>query len=87
MLLSTKTKFTTLGLIGLISLTLAANFAVADDGDPVAIRHWGDQGFTIETMWGFQIGLGLKDASPDKLSRKPDLYLADIGVGLSLIHI
>ena len=81
MLLSTKTKFTTLGLVGLISLTFAAGFAVADDGDPVAIRHWGDQGFTIETMWGFQIGMGLKDANTNKLAGKPDLLLADVGVG------
>ena len=81
MLLSTKTKFTTLGLVGLISLTFAAGFAVADDGDPVAIRHWGDQKFTIETMWGFQIGMGLKDANTNKLAGKPDLLLADVGVG------
>ena len=72
-----------IGLVGLVVSTMTAGSVVADDGHPVAIRNW-EQGITIETMWGFQIGLGVKDASVDKLPRKSDLVLEDVGVGESV---
>ena len=83
MIFSQATRVFTIGLVGLVVLTITANSGVADDGHPVAIRNW-EQGITIETMWGFQIGLGVKDESLSKLPRKPDLVLSDVGVGESV---
>ena len=83
MIFSQATRVFTIGLVGLVVLTMTANSGVADDGHPVAIRNW-EQGITIETMWGFQIGLGVKDESLSKLPRKPDLVLSDVGVGESV---
>ena len=80
---SRATRVFTIGLVGLVVSMTTANSVVADDGHPVAIRNW-EQGITIETMWGFQIGLGVKDASVDKLPRKSDLVLEDVGVGESV---
>ena len=80
---SRATRVFTIGLVGLVVSMTTANSVVADDGHPVAIRNW-EQGITIETMWGFQIGLGVNDASLSKLPRKPDLVLEDVGVGESV---
>ena len=80
---SRTTRVFTIGLVGLVASIITAGSVAADDGHPVAIRNW-EQGITIETMWGFQIGLGISDASLSKLPRKPDLVLADVGVGESV---
>ena len=72
-----------LGLAVLFTLVLTAGSVVADDGHPVAIRHWEGQSFTIETMWGFQIGLGVDEANQSKLPRKPDLILSAVSAGES----
>jgi len=77
------TRVFTIGLVGLVVLAMTASSVVGDDGHPVAIRNW-EQGITIETMWGFQIGVGLKGTKTDKLPRKPDLFLADVGAGESV---
>jgi len=81
--ISRATRVFTVGLVGLVVLTMTANSVVGDDGHPIAIRNW-EQGVTIETMWGFQIGLGVTDATLGKLPRKPDLVLADVSVGESV---
>ena len=80
---SRTTRVFTIGLVGLVVSIITAGSVAADDGYPVAIRNW-EQGITIETMWGFQIGLGVNDASLSKLPRKPDLVLANVGVGESV---
>ena len=56
---------------------------MADDGQPIAIRHWDGGGFTVETMWGFEIGLGVKEENLSELPRKPDLKLSDVKPGKS----
>lgn len=48
---------------------------VADEGHPVALRHWPGGGFTVETMWGFHIGVGLSDAVKATLDRPVDAEL------------
>ncbi|MEM7783240.1 MAG: DinB family protein [Planctomycetota bacterium] len=40
----------------------------ADDGQPIAIRNWSNGGTTIETQWGFILGLGL---GVDESSKMP----------------
>ena len=62
---------------------LITSSVTADDGHPVAIRNWEGQGVTIETMWGFHVGMGINDANRSKLPRKPDLELSAVGVGES----
>jgi hypothetical protein len=58
----------------------AANSAMADEGNPVAIRRWPDGGITIETMWDLHFGTGLNDATQELISRPIDLaFVADIG--------
>ena len=80
---SRTTRVFAIGLVGVVVLMTTASSVVGDDGHPVAIRNW-EQGVTIETMWGFQIGLGVADASLNKLPRKPDLVLKDVGAGESV---
>jgi hypothetical protein len=70
-----------LGLTVLFSFALAASSAIADDGQPVAIRHWEGGGFTIETMWGFHIGLGVDEKHQSVPPRKPDIDLSVVLAG------
>ncbi|QEG21829.1 DinB family protein [Mariniblastus fucicola] len=46
--------------------------AHAEEGQPIAIRHWPGGGFTVETMWGLSVGFGLSDDAKTKLPRKLD---------------
>ncbi len=57
----------------------------ADQGHPVAIRHWPGGGFTLETMWDLQIGMGLNDESAKVLKRKTDFDLESLEPGKSAI--
>ena len=79
----TRTRCTTLGLIGLFSFLLSASPLLADDGQPIAIRHWDGDGFTVETFWGFAIGLGVDEENLSELPRKPDINLSDVTPGKS----
>ncbi len=64
----------------LTTIEPAANSAMADEGNPVAIRRWPDGGITIETMWDLHFGTGLNDATQELISRPIDLaFVADIG--------
>ena len=83
MIFSKTTCYTVLALIGSCVISLAASPLIADDGQPVAIRHWNGKAFTVETMWGFEIGLGVNEANLSELPRKPDLSLSDVGPGKS----
>lgn len=53
------------------SLLVAIPDCFADDGHPVAIRHWPDGGFTLETMWGLSVGMGISDDARKKLPDSP----------------
>jgi len=46
----------------------------ADEGHPVAVRFWPDQGVTVETMWNVHVGLR-NNYTKDSLPRVPDLEL------------
>ena len=83
MILFTSTRYAAPSLIGLCATMIAASFTpvMADDGQPVAIRHWKGNAFTVETMWGFQVGLGVDESNLTDLPRKPDLNLSDIEPG------
>ena len=61
-------------------LTLAISFffaavSLADEQQPIAIRHWGEGQTTIESMWGFHIGLDLKKITLEKLPFPLDFHL------------
>ena len=81
MISSVAIRCLALGLIGLVLLGLTGSPLVADDGQPVAIRHWKGDAFTVETMWGFDIGLGVDESNLSELPRKPDLNLLDVDFG------
>ena len=85
MILRTEVHRIALGFLGLCAFVIAASPAtvLADDGQPIAIRHWKGNAFTIETMWGFEIGLGIDESNLSELPRKPDLKLSDIEPGKS----
>jgi len=56
--------------IGLLLLSFAP--LLADEGHPVAIRHWPGGGFTIETMWGLSVGIDLNETAKESLPKAPD---------------
>jgi len=60
-------------LVFSIALFLACETCQADEGHPIAIRHWPGGGFTIETMWDLSVGVGLT-AETKKLLPKPTDY-------------
>ena len=78
MIISQTTRYAALALIGSCAIILAAKPLMADDGQPIAIRHWGGDAFTVETMWGFEIGLGVDKSNLGELPRKPDLSLSEV---------
>ena len=47
----------------------------ADEGDPVAIRRWPENGVTVETMWDLHIALRITDSNRSHLQRDADLEL------------
>ena len=51
----------------------------ADDGQPIAIRHWPGGGFTIETMWDIHIGSGLTAEAKKALPRAVDYEVESLG--------
>lgn len=51
------------------------NVANADEGQPIAIRHWPGGGFTVETMWDLHVGVGLTEESKSLLPRTVDAEL------------
>jgi len=53
--------------------------AVADNGHPVAVRRWSDNGFTIETMGNLTVGIGLTEADLQRLPNTPDFNAEDVG--------
>jgi len=64
-----------------VSVVAVASPAVADDGDPVAMRRWGRGTFTIETHWGLTLGV---EAAPDvDLELVPKLANADHSIHTS----
>lgn len=47
----------------------------AENGDPIAIRHWPGGGFTVESMWDLHVGVGLNDEAKSLLPRPVDAEL------------
>lgn len=56
---------------------LMADTSFADDGQPVAIRRWPDNGITIESMWDLHVGVGLNSETRTQLPRALDLEITD----------
>jgi len=61
-------------------VTLSVAFASsslcsAEEGQPIAIRHWPGGGFTVESMWNLHVGVGLNEDSKAKLPRPVDAEL------------
>jgi len=59
--------------IGLLLLSLVP--LLADEGHPVAIRHWPDGGFTIETMWDLHVGMGIGEKAKEQLPKPLDFEI------------
>ena len=62
-------------LLALLFILLAGVSVNADDGHPIAIRKWSDQGFTIETMWNLHVSVGVDESTKKKLPREVDASL------------
>jgi hypothetical protein len=58
---------------------VGSQLAAANDGQPVAIRHWPGGGITVESMWDLSVGIGIDSAVEKTLPKKLDLKLEDIG--------
>ena len=60
----------------------------AEEGEPIAIRHWPGGGFTVESMWDLHVGVGLNDETKPLLPRAVDAELEKLpglkGVGCTL---
>ncbi len=61
-------------VVGFASFCVSPAFA--DDGAPIAVRHWGDGQITIETMWGYHVGLGVQKETESKLPSKVDIEMS-----------
>jgi hypothetical protein len=58
-----------------ISASLFASSANANDGDPVAVRRWPDGAISIETHWGLHVVIDPSERTEKLLPRKPDLIV------------
>jgi hypothetical protein len=61
-------------LMSVVCLQLAA----ADDGQPIAIRHWPGGGISVETMWDLSLGIGIDTTVEKTLPKKLDFKLEDL---------
>lgn len=59
----------------MLAIQAVASLAVADEGNPVAIRRWPGGGITIETMWNLHLGNRITDTNKKLLPREVDLHL------------
>lgn len=64
-------------LLLLIASLTGFNNLNAEDGQPIAIRHWPGGGVTFETMWGLSVGVGLDPDS--EIAKSVDLVDAALG--------
>ena len=64
---------------------IGTNFVTADDGQPIAIRHWPGGGITIETQWGINIGLEIDDSTEKQLESKLDFKLDSLKPAESVV--
>ena len=66
-------------LLAFLSVIFAfSNLCSAEDGQPIAIRHWPGGGFTVESMWNLHVGVGLNENSKAKLPRPVDAELESL---------
>ena len=63
----------------LVIFLASSSLCIADDGQPVAIRHWPGGGFTIETMWDIHVGSGLTAEAKEELPRAVDYEVESLG--------
>ena len=64
----------------LFSMFASIHCAVADDGQPVALRQWPNGRFTIETMWNLHINFGGEAAGRDSNSPSPDFDTSSVAL-------
>ena len=79
--LTKKTKAKTYRVLGFVffffpSVTTALSSS-ANDGQPVAVRYWPNNGVSIETMWNFHITIGIDATSRKLLPRTADVEFID----------
>lgn len=83
-MLNRKTPF----LFVFAAIIASFNIGYADEGQPIAIRHWPGGAFTVETMWDLHVGVGLGEEAKKILPRPVDAELENLpglkGVGCSL---
>ena len=66
-----------LGVLGIVLSIVTASSSFASDGQPVAIRYWPNNCISIETMWNFQIVIGVDATSRKLLPRTADVEFVD----------
>lgn len=68
-------RLTSTSIFAVVMSVVCIQFASADDGQPIAIRHWPGGGITVETMWDLSVGIGVDATAEKKLPKKMDLNL------------
>ena len=66
-------------IVSLFVVLAVTSVCSAEDGQPIAIRHWPGGGFTIETMWNLHVGSGLNAKSKEMLPRAVDYEVESLG--------
>ena len=59
-------------LFPFVAVLIFMNSLNAEEGEPIAIRHWPGNGFTVESMWDLHVGVGLNDEAKSLLPRSVD---------------
>lgn len=73
-------------LLVLICLALTGlQSAVADYGQPIAIRQWSETGVVIETMANMHVGIGLTEADLKRLPKAVDFQAEDVATDGSTV--
>ena len=73
-MLNRKTSF----LIVFAAIIASFDIGYADEGQPIAIRHWPGGAFTVETMWDLHVGVGLGEEAKKMLPRPVDAELENL---------
>jgi len=60
-----------------VSSVINASSSLANDGQPVAVRYWPNNGVSIETMWNYHIAIGINATSRQLLPRTADVEFID----------